>query len=146
MSRRRLHIVDRQVAHQSTVGSGLWQVRRIRVAQLCRNGDFQTVNAPKNLERLSWSRCDIRRASATLSISNFEQHCSCHQRYYNSFRDCMNESITVETDMFEHREVKPQLHCSCCFGEDFAAGLKEQLALWWNPPLIFRRSLQVSRT
>lgn len=40
----------------------------------------------------------------------------------------MNESITVETDLFEHREVKPHFINSCCFGEDFAAWLKEQLS------------------
>lgn len=33
----------------------------------------------------------------------------------------------VETDLFEHREVKPHFINRCCFGEDFAAWLKEQL-------------------
>jgi hypothetical protein len=36
--------------------------------------------------------------------------------------------ITVETDMFEHREVKPHFINPCCFGEDFAAWLKLQIA------------------
>ena len=36
--------------------------------------------------------------------------------------------ITVVTDLFEHREVKPHFINPCCFGEDFAAWLKAQLA------------------
>jgi len=40
----------------------------------------------------------------------------------------MDDRITVETDMFEHREVKPHFINPCCFGEDFAAWLKEQVA------------------
>jgi hypothetical protein len=36
--------------------------------------------------------------------------------------------ITVETEMFEHREVKPHFINPCCFGEDFAAWLKKQIA------------------
>ncbi|MGZ4899964.1 MAG: hypothetical protein ACXV8X_09940 [Candidatus Angelobacter sp.] len=39
-----------------------------------------------------------------------------------------DETITVETDLFEHKEVKPHFINSCCFGEDFAAWLKEQLS------------------
>ncbi len=38
------------------------------------------------------------------------------------------ESVTVETDLFEHREVKPHFINSCCFGEDFAGWLRDQLA------------------
>jgi hypothetical protein len=40
----------------------------------------------------------------------------------------MDETFTVETDLFEHREVKPHFINSCCFGEDFAAWLKERLS------------------
>src|SRR4029077_6375695 len=40
----------------------------------------------------------------------------------------MDDTITVETDQFEHREVKPHFINPCCFGEDFAAWLKEQLS------------------
>jgi len=36
--------------------------------------------------------------------------------------------FTVETDLFEHREVKPHFINPCCFGEDFAAWLIKQLA------------------
>jgi hypothetical protein len=38
------------------------------------------------------------------------------------------DSITVETDLFEHRTVKPHFINPCCFGEDFAAWLKQRLA------------------
>lgn len=40
----------------------------------------------------------------------------------------MDHSITVETDMFEHKEVKPHFINPCCFGEDFAIWLKQQLS------------------
>ena len=40
----------------------------------------------------------------------------------------MDEAIWVETDQFEHREVKPHFISPCCFGEDFAAWLKEQIS------------------
>jgi len=43
--------------------------------------------------------------------------------------DCaMDETISVETDIFEHRQVKPHFINPCCFGEDFATWLKEQLS------------------
>ena len=35
--------------------------------------------------------------------------------------------MTVETDAFEHRHIKPLIN-PCCFGEDFAAWLKTQIA------------------
>jgi hypothetical protein len=37
------------------------------------------------------------------------------------------ESVTVATDLFDHREVKPHFINPCCFGEDFAAWLRDQL-------------------
>jgi len=40
----------------------------------------------------------------------------------------MQDSITVETDLFEHREVKPHFINRCCFGEDFAAWLRSELS------------------
>ena len=40
----------------------------------------------------------------------------------------MHDAITVETDMFEHREVKPHFINSCCFGEDFAVWLTGELS------------------
>ena len=39
----------------------------------------------------------------------------------------MNQFITVETDLFEHREVKPHFINPCCFGEYFATWLRQQL-------------------
>ena len=38
------------------------------------------------------------------------------------------EIATVETDLFEHREVKPHFINDCCFGEDFATWLIARLA------------------
>jgi hypothetical protein len=40
----------------------------------------------------------------------------------------MRDAITVETDTFEHREVKAHFINPCCFGEDFAAWLKRELS------------------
>jgi hypothetical protein len=40
----------------------------------------------------------------------------------------MDEMIMVETDAFEHREVKPHFINPCCFGEDFATWLRVQLS------------------
>ena len=40
----------------------------------------------------------------------------------------MHDAITVETDLFEHRQVRPHFINPCCFGEDFAAWLKGELA------------------
>ena len=36
--------------------------------------------------------------------------------------------VTVETEIFNHREVKSHFINRCCFGEDFAAWMKNQLA------------------
>jgi hypothetical protein len=38
------------------------------------------------------------------------------------------EIATIETDLFEHREVKPHFINDCCFGEDFAAWLRQRIA------------------
>ncbi len=38
------------------------------------------------------------------------------------------EIATVETGLFEHREVKPHFINDCCFGEDFAAWLLQRLS------------------
>lgn len=37
------------------------------------------------------------------------------------------ESLTVETDLFNHTDVKPHFINPCCFGEDFAAWLRQQI-------------------
>jgi hypothetical protein len=48
----------------------------------------------------------------------------------------MDDRITVETEMFEHRDVKPHfINNPCCFGEDFAAWLKEHIAARRRPTL-----------
>ncbi len=41
----------------------------------------------------------------------------------------MHDQMTIETDLFEHREVKPHFINPCCFGEDFAGWLKQELAV-----------------
>jgi hypothetical protein len=38
------------------------------------------------------------------------------------------DSIMIETDLFEHREVKPNFINPNCFGEDFARWLRQELA------------------
>jgi hypothetical protein len=40
----------------------------------------------------------------------------------------LEDQLTIETDLFEHREVKPHFINDCCFGEDFAAWLRPKLA------------------
>jgi len=40
----------------------------------------------------------------------------------------MPNPIIIETDLFEHREVKPHFINPCCFGEDFAAWLPGRLS------------------
>jgi len=43
-------------------------------------------------------------------------------------KSSLDDEITVETDVFEHRQVKPHFINPCCFGEDFAAWLKKQIS------------------
>jgi len=40
----------------------------------------------------------------------------------------LSDQITVVTDLFEHKEVKPHFINPCCFGEDFVAWLSAELA------------------
>src|SRR5690348_14066400 len=40
----------------------------------------------------------------------------------------MRDAITIETDLFEHRKVKPHFINPCCFGEDFAVWLRDKLS------------------
>src|SRR6266851_5317343 len=42
--------------------------------------------------------------------------------------EALGNSIMIETDLFEHREVKPHFINPCCFGEDFAEWLREELS------------------
>ena len=38
------------------------------------------------------------------------------------------EIATVQTDLFEHRQVQPHFINDCCFGEDLAEWLRQRLA------------------
>lgn len=40
----------------------------------------------------------------------------------------LEDSIAIETDRFEHREVKPHFINPCCFGEDLAIWLSRELS------------------
>jgi hypothetical protein len=58
-------------------------------------------------------------------------------------RDGLPEgSVMIETDLFEHREVKPHFINPCCFGEDFAAWLKQELLHSSNLDLEFSEPIQ----
>jgi hypothetical protein len=50
--------------------------------------------------------------------------------------------ITVETDVFEHRQVKPHFINPCCFGEDFAAWLKREISNLENSGFKFSAPIQ----
>jgi hypothetical protein len=45
-----------------------------------------------------------------------------------SGQGALDDSIMIETDLFEHREVKPSFINPNCFGEDFARWLRQELA------------------
>src|SRR5579871_4640986 len=52
------------------------------------------------------------------------------------------DGILVETDLFEHREVKPHFINPCCFGEDFALWLKHALAPLTTDGFDFSETIQ----
>ena len=54
----------------------------------------------------------------------------------------MDERIMVETDLFEHREVKPHFINPCCFGEDFAAWLKKEIGALERSGFHFSKIIQ----
>lgn len=54
----------------------------------------------------------------------------------------MGDSIRVETDIFEHREIKSHFINACCFGEDFAIWLKRELSPLADAGFIFSESIQ----
>jgi hypothetical protein len=54
----------------------------------------------------------------------------------------MDEGITVETDQFEHRDVKPHFINPCCFGEDFAEWLKEEISPLRDAGFTFSKVIQ----
>jgi len=51
-------------------------------------------------------------------------------------------AITVETDLFEHREAKPHFINPCCFGEDFAGWLKQELQRFPDHGLEYSKLIQ----
>jgi hypothetical protein len=40
--------------------------------------------------------------------------------------EAMRDTLTIETDLFEHKEMKPHFINPCCFGEDFAIWLVDE--------------------
>ena len=51
-------------------------------------------------------------------------------------------TVTIETDLFEHRRVQPHFINPCCFGEDFALWLKRELGR--APELSLGPGLEIS--
>jgi|ERR1041385_4165651 hypothetical protein len=41
----------------------------------------------------------------------------------------MRDELTIRTDLFEHKELKPDFINPCCFGEDFAQWLIEKVVV-----------------
>jgi len=54
----------------------------------------------------------------------------------------MRDELTIETDLFEHREVKPHFINPCCFGEDFASWLRDRLAPLAAHEFVFGEPIQ----
>jgi hypothetical protein len=54
----------------------------------------------------------------------------------------MDDAITIETDLFAHRQVKTHFINPCCFGEDFAQWLKDELAPLAHEGFTFSDSIQ----
>src|SRR5262250_2759193 len=54
----------------------------------------------------------------------------------------MEDSVEVETALFDHRVVKPHFINPCCFGEDFAAWLPAELASFGNVGLSLSEPIQ----
>jgi hypothetical protein len=54
----------------------------------------------------------------------------------------MDEGLRVVTEMFDHREVKPHFINPCCFGEDFAAWLKKEIATLEGSGFSFSEPIQ----
>lgn len=79
-------------------------VDRIRLARIvCRR--------PRKIPKMG--RC---KAFTSRTVSPSDAECNAY------------DGITVETEMFEHRKVNSHFINPCCFGEDFAAWLKEHVA------------------
>jgi hypothetical protein len=54
----------------------------------------------------------------------------------------MDDTIKIETDMFEHRERQQHFINPCCFGEDFAAWLKRELSPLADDGFTFSEPIQ----
>jgi hypothetical protein len=54
----------------------------------------------------------------------------------------IDDAITIETDLFAHRQVKTHFINPCCFGEDFAQWLKDELAPLAHEGFTFSDSIQ----
>jgi hypothetical protein len=54
----------------------------------------------------------------------------------------VRDEVTIETDLFEHREVKPHFINPCCFGEDFAFWLREKLTPLTANGFLFAEPIQ----
>lgn len=54
----------------------------------------------------------------------------------------MSVLITVETEMFDHREVKPHFINPCCFGEDFATWLKTEMTPLGDSGFVLSKVIQ----
>jgi len=54
----------------------------------------------------------------------------------------MEDAIRIETDVFEHREIKPHFINPCCFGEDFAIWLKQELSPLADAGFTFSEPIQ----
>jgi hypothetical protein len=54
----------------------------------------------------------------------------------------MRDEITLETDLFEHRQVKPHFINPCCFGEDFASWLRDKLSPLTANGFLFAEPIQ----
>jgi hypothetical protein len=65
------------------------------------------------------------------------------ERGHCSWRDNqMRDDITIETDWFEHREVKPDFINPCCFGQDFASWLRGELMPLTANGFLFAKPVQ----
>jgi hypothetical protein len=56
--------------------------------------------------------------------------------------ETMHDELTLETDLFEHTEVKPHFINPCCFGEDFAAWLRDRLSPMASAGFTFSEPIQ----
>ena len=54
----------------------------------------------------------------------------------------MDYSIAIKTDLFEHRKVKSTFINPCCFGEDFALWLTQELASLSEKGFVFSKPIQ----